>query len=176
MFPPTRLHGRIIKKFLFWKVHSSEDPSYGVLHSSLISWTDYSHRRWEACGTVAPPSNYFSFRDATAPGGLLIMRLHDDTQTHHTRYASSGWVISPTQRPLTAQNTHNRLSWPHGSIRTRKASTQTASDSRLKPRCHRDRCLTIYHVWIRNKHFNWQPITVQCDVTYKVTFELFSIK
>ena len=34
-----------------------------------------------------------------------LSSLHDHTQTHHTRQDSSGWVISPVERPLTTHNT-----------------------------------------------------------------------
>jgi hypothetical protein len=37
-------------------------------------------------------------------------KLHDHTQTHHTRHDSSGRVISPTQKPLRdkSQNSQER--------------------------------------------------------------------
>jgi len=58
------------------------------------------------------------------------MRLHD-----HTRWDSSGRVISPTQRSLPentqySQETHIRV--PSG-IRTQNSSKQRAADPRLRP-------------------------------------------
>jgi len=37
-----------------------------------------------------------------------LSRIHDHTQTHHTRYKSSGRVISPSQRPLPDNTQHSR--------------------------------------------------------------------
>ena len=39
---------------------------------------------------------------------VSLLRLHDHTQTHHTWYDSSGWVISPTQRPLPENTQHTQ--------------------------------------------------------------------
>ena len=41
-------------------------------------------------------------RDASLSG------IHDYTQTHHTRYDSSGRVISPSQRPLPDNTQHSQ--------------------------------------------------------------------
>jgi len=37
-----------------------------------------------------------------------LSRIHDHTQTHHTRQDSSGRVISPTQRPLPDNTQHSQ--------------------------------------------------------------------
>jgi hypothetical protein len=50
-------------------------------------------------GTTAPPPQWAKVSS--------LSRHHDHTMTHHSRYESSGRVISLTQRPL-PDNTHNR--------------------------------------------------------------------
>jgi hypothetical protein len=37
-----------------------------------------------------------------------LSRIHDHTQTHHTRLHSSGRVISPTQRPVPDTTLHSK--------------------------------------------------------------------
>jgi len=47
--------------------------------------------------------SFLFFHDVTAPQWVRACSLptiHDHTQTHHTRYASSQRVFSPTRRPL----------------------------------------------------------------------------
>jgi hypothetical protein len=39
-----------------------------------------------------------------------LLRLHDHTQTHHTRYDSSRRVVNPTQRPLPNNTDHSQES------------------------------------------------------------------
>jgi hypothetical protein len=50
--------------------------------------------------------------------------LHDHTQAHHTRWDSSGRVISPTQRPLPDNTQHSQETdiRARGGIRTRNPS------------------------------------------------------
>jgi hypothetical protein len=69
-----------------------------------------------------------------------VSRLHDHTQTHHTRYDSSGRVIIPTQRSL-LDNTQQQERDSHapGAIRTRNPSSRAAADPRLRRRGQRDR-------------------------------------
>jgi hypothetical protein len=52
---------------------------------------------------------FYFYRGATAPSGAKassLSRIRDHTQKHHTRWDSSGRVISPTQRSL-PDNTHH---------------------------------------------------------------------
>ena len=74
----------------------------------------------------------------------LLSRFHDHTQTHHTRWESSGRVISPTQRPLPDNTQHSQYTYIHapGGIRTHNHSTRAAADPRFRSRAH----------WAR--HFN----------------------
>ena len=44
----------------------------------------------------------------SGPGPSHSRRFLDHTQTHHTRYDSSGRVISPTQRPLHDNTKHSQ--------------------------------------------------------------------
>jgi len=75
--------------------------------------------------------------------GLLILEVfRSHTKTHHSRYDFSGRVISPSQRPLTTHNDHNRqTSMPPGGIRTHDLSRRAAVDLRLRPRGHWDQQL-----------------------------------
>jgi hypothetical protein len=54
----------------------------------------------------------FFFQSRNSPwwaGASAVSRLHDHTQTHHTRKDTFGIVISPTQRPLPDNiQTHRR--------------------------------------------------------------------
>jgi len=70
-----------------------------------------------------------------------LSRIHDHTQTHRTRYDSSGQVISPTQRPLTDNTQHSQQTdiRAPGGIRTHNPSKRAAADPRLRPRGHSDR-------------------------------------
>jgi hypothetical protein len=59
-----------------------------------------------------------------------LSRFHDHIQTLHTRYDSSGRVISPTQRPppdKTQQLQQTNIHAPDG-IRNRKPSKRAAAD------------------------------------------------
>ena len=81
---------------------------------------------------------------ASAPSGrgrFLLSRLHDHTQAHHSRWDSSGRVISPTQR-LLQDNTQQPLQTDiHvlGAIRTRNPNKRAAADSSPRLRGHRVR-------------------------------------
>ena len=72
--------------------------------------------------------------------GLIreVSRLH--TLTHHSRWDSSGRVISPSQRSLPDNTQHSKQTDIHvrGGIRTLNLGRRAAADVRLRPRCHRD--------------------------------------
>ena len=57
------------------------------------------------------------------------------TQTHHTRYDSSGQVISPRQRPVPDNAQHSQETQMHdpGWIRTRNPSKRKAADPLFIP-------------------------------------------
>ena len=71
---------------------------------------------------------------ATAPSGPGPPNCKGFTITlRHTRWDSSGLVISPSQRLcLTTHNTHKRHSHAYGGIRTRNPSKRTVADPRRK--------------------------------------------
>jgi len=72
--------------------------------------------------------------------GLLnveVSRSH--TTTHHTRWESSGRVISPL--PDNTQHSQNTTVHAPGGIRTPNPSKRPASDLRLRPRGHQDQPL-----------------------------------
>ena len=66
-------------------------------------------------------------------------------QTHHTRYASSRRVISPSQKPLPDKTKHSQQTDIHalGGIRTHNPSKRVAEDPRPRPHGHWDRFLFI---------------------------------
>ena len=74
--------------------------------------------------------------------GLLILEVtRSHTTTHHSRYDSSGRVISSSQRPLPDNTQHSQQTNIHapGGIRTHNLSRRAAADLRLIPRGHWDR-------------------------------------
>jgi hypothetical protein len=80
---------------------------------------------------------------ARAPSVPEPSRIHDHTQTHHTRYDSSGWVIRLKQRPLPDNTQHSQQTDIHapGGIPIQNPSKRTAADTRLRTRGHFDRHL-----------------------------------
>jgi hypothetical protein len=87
----------------------------------------------------------FSVVQQPAVGQRLLIveasRSHSDT--HHSRWDSSGRVIGPTQRPLPDDTQHSQETNIHtpGGIRTQNSSKQAAEDPCLRPRGHWDRQL-----------------------------------
>ena len=73
--------------------------------------------------------------------GLLIHEVSRSHTTQHSRYNSSGRVISSSQRPLPVNTHHSKQTDIHaaGGIRTHNLSRQAAADLRLRPRGHRYR-------------------------------------
>ena len=69
-----------------------------------------------------------------------LSRIHNHTQTHHTRYDSSGQVIGQTQRPLPDNTQHSHETDIHapGGIRNRNPNKRAAADPRLRPCGHWD--------------------------------------
>ena len=74
-----------------------------------------------------------------------LSRLHDRTQTHHSRQDSSGRVISPTQRPLPDSAQHSQETHIHvkGGIRTQNPSMRAVADPRLRQRGHWDQTAVL---------------------------------
>ena len=78
--------------------------------------------------------------------GLLILEIsRSHTKTHHSRYDSSGRVISSSQRPLPDNTQHSQQTniYAPGGIRTQDLSKRAAADIRLRPRGHWDRHIYI---------------------------------
>ena len=67
-------------------------------------------------------------------------RLLDHTQTHHSRWDSSGRVMSSSQGPTPDNTRQSQATDFHnsGGIRTRNPSKQAAADPRLRQRGHLD--------------------------------------
>ena len=70
-----------------------------------------------------------------------LSRFHDHTQTHHSWYDSSGWVISPSHRPLLDEKRHSLETKIHvlARIRSQNPSKRGAADSCLRLRDRWDR-------------------------------------
>jgi len=68
------------------------------------------------------------------------MRYIDHTQTYHSRWDTSGRVISPTQRSIldNTQNSQETGFNTSDGIQTRNPSKRAAADPRLRPRGHWD--------------------------------------
>jgi hypothetical protein len=84
------------------------------------------------------------FNGSTAPWGPRpphFSRLHDHTQTHHTRWDSSGRGTSSSQRPLPDNTQHSQEKDFHalGGIRTHNPSKRAAVDPRLRRHGHWNR-------------------------------------
>jgi hypothetical protein len=78
--------------------------------------------------------------------GLLInedSRSH--TVTHHSRYDTSGRMISSSRRPLPDNTQHLQQTdiYASGGIRTHILSRQAAADPHLRPRVYRDRNILV---------------------------------
>ena len=73
-----------------------------------------------------------------------VCRSH--TTTHHTRWNSSGRVISSSQRPVPDNTQHSQQTAIHapGGIRTHNLNRRTAADLRLRPLGHWDRLFICY--------------------------------
>jgi hypothetical protein len=72
-------------------------------------------------------------------GLLLYLATLNDTHTYtHTRWASSGRVIGPSQRPLSDNTQHSQETTIHtpGGIGTGNPSKRAAANLRLRPREH----------------------------------------
>ena len=79
--------------------------------------------------------------------GLLILEVsRSHTTTHHSRYDSSGRVISSSQRPVPDKAQHLQQTNIHapGGIRTHNLSRRDVADLRLRPRGYWDR-LHLYY-------------------------------
>ena len=96
---------------------------------------------------------FLFYHGATAPQWVKassLSRIHDLTQTRHSRQDSSGRVISPTQRPLSdnPQHTQEKNFHAPGTIRTHNPSKRAAAGPRLRPQDHRDTHTQIYWWYI----------------------------
>ena len=89
------------------------------------------------CRSTLPSRTWFSpwLDSPQCTRASSLSRLHDHTQTHHTRYDSSGQVIRPRQSPLPdntqlSQETHMHVP---GGIRTRNPSKPKVADPLFIP-------------------------------------------
>ena len=86
-----------------------------------------------------------------------LSRIHDNTQTQHTRYDFSGRVISPSQRPLPDNATFTTDRHAPGGFRTRNPSKRKIPDPRLRPR---DKIWWVLQYWAADKSLAW--LTSRC--------------
>jgi len=90
------------------------------------------------------PETHFFFPAVLQPNachGLLILEVSRSHTTHHSRYDSSGQVISSSQRPLPYNTQHSQQRNIHapGRIRTHNLGRREAADLHLRPCGHWDR-------------------------------------
>ena len=88
----------------------------------------------------------FFFCTTVPPVGLIFLEVsRSHTTTHHSRYDSSGRVISSSQRPLPDNTQHSQQTNIHapGGIRTHDLSRRTAAYLRLRPHGHWDRLMNV---------------------------------
>jgi hypothetical protein len=80
-------------------------------------------------------------------GQSLLFGAASRSQTHHTRYDSSGRVISPSQIPLPTNTQHSQATDIHatGGIRTRNPNNRAATYARLKSAWPRGSALTLHN-------------------------------
>ena len=74
--------------------------------------------------------------------GLLFHKVsRSHTMMHHSRYDSSGWVISSSQKPLPDSTQHSQQINIHalGGIQTHNISKWAATDLHCRLHGHRDR-------------------------------------
>jgi hypothetical protein len=120
--------------------HSQERDSHALIPkkpagmvSSLSRRHDHTqtlHNRYDSSGWVISPSHRpladntrqsqetdSHARISKKPAGMVssLSRRHNHTQTHHNRYDSSGWVISPSHRLLADKTRHSQQTDSHAS-------------------------------------------------------------
>ena len=94
----------------------------------LITVWKYLHR---SCSYIF----YVALRPNAGQGLLVLEVSRSHTTTHHSRWDSSGQVISTSQRPLpNTQHSQQRDIHAPGGIRTHDLSSRAAVDPRLRPR------------------------------------------
>jgi hypothetical protein len=126
------------------------------LAARTVSWNcrlecRYCHNFSRAVKEYPPP---FQWRKSPQwPRASSLSRLHDRTQAHHTRWDSSGRVISPTQRNLPDNTQHSQETNIHdpGGIRIHGPSKRESADPRLRPRGHWDRPTVLTWVFRKRK-------------------------
>ena len=82
------------------------------------------------------------FHSPVAGFSFLVFEVSwSHTMSRHSRYDSSGRVISPSQRPLPDNTQHSQQTNIHalGGIRTHNLGRRAAEDLRLRPHGHWDR-------------------------------------
>ena len=97
--------------------------------------------------------------------GLLILDevSISHTTTHHSRYDSSGRVISSSQRPLPDNTQHSQQTeiLAPGGIRTYNLGRRAAADLCLRPRGHWDRPSLYIHLLISTCGFTSEAEVVE---------------
>jgi len=90
---------------------------------------------------------FFVVLRPNAGHGLLILEVsRSHTTTHHSRYDSSGRVISSTQSPVPDKTQHSQQRDIHapGEIRTNDLSKRVAADLHIRPRGYWYQHIHIY--------------------------------
>ena len=132
-----------------WTVWRREKFAVGGFKRRNIQTVAQSIHRLHYLGSLL---NWVCLFMAQQPPVGQVLFIHEvsrsHTKTHHSRWDSSGRVISPSQRPLPddiqlSQQTDNHAP---GGIRIHILSRRAAEDLRFRPRGHRDRHLIGYRV------------------------------
>ena len=109
-------------------------------HSECVILIAFPMQQWlrERTYTYSALPVFSFFSVALRPNaghGLLIHEVSSShTSTHHSRWDSSGHVISASQRPLPDNTQHKTDILAPGGIRTHNLSRRAAVHLRLRPR------------------------------------------
>ena len=124
----------------------------------MAQWAETCHRIFNFLILITNICCVIFFPGATTPiGGVVFYSplagfsllaygvSWSHTTTHHSRWDSSGRVISPSQRPLPDITQHSQQTNIHATdgIRTYNLSRRAGVDLRLRPRGHWDRRLVL---------------------------------
>jgi hypothetical protein len=116
------------------RLHTSQMRVACRAHPSILKQTYYIHNKIYFSSVIC-----IIFPMARQPQWVRassLSRLHDHTQTHHTRWDSSWRVIGPAQGTLldNTQQSQQKYILAAGGIRIRIPNTRAVANPRLRPR------------------------------------------
>jgi hypothetical protein len=124
------------------------------------------HMKYPLCWTHCNHNFFFFFllRPNVVYGLLFLQVSRSQTTTHHSRWGSSGRMISPSQRPFpdTTQNSQHTEIHAPGRIRTHNLNRRAAADPCLRTRGHWDRLDTTVRSSCLDETLRiWQSVATQ---------------